>query len=357
MRLTTTVRSARRVPIIQVVKVAIATVAAWLICLVLLPGQLPIFATIAALLVVQPSVNQSFGKAVERSLGVIVGVLVAYGVGLVFGQQSWIVLAAIVVAIFVGWALKLTPGSANQVPISAMLVLSIGAATPNYAFDRIIETVIGALIGVIVNVAIVPPVLLAPAHQAVTRLADEIAATLDRLAETLSTPRTNAQLEEMLLTARLLRPMQAKADAALTQGEESLRLNPRRSRVRDLIEADRALFVRLGPLVTRALGMTRALHDHYDVSLLDEPAVGGIASELGRAAHDLRLLAKETERAAGRSGRRGDAREGDEPPATTAELPALTAPLSIGPPRSTHWILIGSLMEDLRRVREEIVGD
>ena len=41
----------------------------------------------------------------------------------------------------------------------------------------------------------------------------------------------------------------------------------------------------------------------------------------------------------------------------TAELPALTAPLLISRPHPEHWILIGSLMEDLRRIREVITGD
>ncbi len=319
-------------------------IAAWVIAGTFLPTQLPIFAAIAALLVVQPSVNQSVGRAVERSIGVIVGVVIAYAIGLVFGTTSWIVLLAVVVSIFLAWALKLTTGTANQVPITAMLVLSIGAATPNYAFARIIETVIGAIIGVIVNVAIVPPVLLAPAHAAVVRLANEIAATLDRLAEALEAPQTPAKLDELLITARLLRPMQSKADAALTQARESLTLNPRQAKHRRVLDDDEALFRRLGPVITRILGMTRAFHDRYDASLSTETTVQAIADELGRAAHDLRLLAPEP----------GPL---PEPGAFTAGVPVLTAPLTVSTPDPRHWILIGSLVEDLRRIHDEITGD
>jgi hypothetical protein len=92
--------------------------------------------------------------------------------------------------------------------------------------------------------------------------------------------------------------------------------------------------------------MTRAFHDHYDSSLIDEPALQSIATELRRAAHDLLLLVspipEETE---------ADA------PAPDTHVPALTAPLRITRPHPEHWLLIGSLMEDLRRIREEIVGD
>jgi hypothetical protein len=46
-----------------------------------------------------------------------------------------------------------------------------------------------------------------------------------------------------------------------------------------------------------------------------------------------------------------------EPETLTSAIPALTAPLVIRPPASTHWILIGSLMEDLRRIRGELVDE
>jgi uncharacterized membrane protein YgaE (UPF0421/DUF939 family) len=344
VKLPTNLRAPTRVPILQVTKTAIAMIAAWFIALAFLPTEIPIFAAVSALLVVQPSVNQSVGRAVERSLGVIVGVVVAYGIGLAFGRSSWIVLLAVVVAIFLAWALKLTTSTANQVPITAMLVLSIGAQTPDYAFARIVETILGAAIGIIVNLVIVPPVLLAPAHQRVVRLANEVSATIERLAAALRSRQTPAQLEELLITARLLRPMQQKAGAALEQGEESLTLNPRRSRNRTVLEADAALYERLVPIVTRVIGMTRAIHDHYDDSLAGQENVQAIASELSREAHDLRLLTRGPRRAS-------------EPAPTTDQLPVLTAPISIQAPDPKHWILLGSLMEDVRRIRETIVAE
>ena len=42
---------------------------------------------------------------------------------------------------------------------------------------------------------------------------------------------------------------------------------------------------------------------------------------------------------------------------TLASLVSITEPLLIMTPHPQHWILIGSLMEDLRRVREEIKGE
>lgn len=337
-------RAAKRAPLLQVAKSAVATLAAWLIAGWVVPGQLPVFAAIAALLVVQPSVNQSFAKAIERSIGVIAGVVIASALGLVFGSAGWVILVAIVVAMLVAWALKVTPGTGNQVAISAMLVLALGSSSPEYALDRIIETLIGAAIGIVVNALIVPPVHVAPARRDLALLGGELAASLDRLANALESPQSPAGLQQLMLEARLMRPMRDAADASISAGEESLTLNPRRSAHRTELAEMRTLLDRLGPIVTQVIGMTRAFFDHYDPSLADEPTVQAIAEQLRRAAHDVRLAVH-----------LADIEPAPEP--MTSAIPALTAPLVITPPRSSHWILIGSLMEDLRRIREELLGE
>lgn len=331
-------RAKSRSPLLQVLKTSVAVVASWLLCAFLFEQQAPIFAAIAALLVVQPSVNQSLLKGVERSIGVILGVVIAYAIGFAFGTSAWVVLVAVVLALVFSWVLRLGPGSANQIPISAMLVLSLGALQLQYAVDRILETIIGAVIGLAVNVLIVPPVLLQPAHLAVARLAREVAAAMERLAASLSTDTPYAELDAMLVKARGLRGTRDTAAAAVASGAESLTLNPRRGRHRTLLEKDAELLARLTILVTRVLGMTRAVRDNYRPSLIADPAIVQIAEELRRAAHDVRLLGR------------------DEPSATTEEIPLLTAPLQILRANEEHWILIGSLLEDLRRVRHEIVG-
>ncbi len=337
MPLLPSLRSTSRSPLLQVLKTSVAVVAAWLVCSAVFTQSAPIFAAIAALLVVQPSVNQSIAKGLERSVGVILGVVLAYGIGFVFGTSGWVVLVAIVLALLFSWVLKLGPGSANQIPISAMLVLSLGALHLNYAVDRILETIIGAAIGLAVNVLIVPPVLLQPAHLAVARLAREVAAAMERLAHVLTVETGADELEVVRGKARDLRRIRDTATDAVARGAESLTLNPRRGRNRALLERDAELLERLGILVTRVMGMTRAVRDNYQPSLIRDPAIVEIAEELRRAAHDVRLL-------------------GREDPSPTAESPLLTAPLLILRPNAEHWILIGSLLEDLRRVRHEIQG-
>lgn len=344
MRIPATIRAAKRAPLLQVVKSAAATIAAWLLAGWAFPGQLPVFAAIAALLVVQPSVNQSLSKALERSIGVIVGVVIAVALGLLLGSPSWIVLLAIVVAMLVAWVLRATPGTGNQVAISAMLVLALGSSSPEYAIARIAETLIGVVIGIVVNALIVPPVLIAPARRDLGLLGAELAASLDRLADALPEPQAPAALQELMLEVRLLRPMKDAAEASIAAGEESLTLNPRRSTHRADLQEMRALLEKMSPIVTQVIGMTRAYFDHYDDALGEEPAVAAIAEQLRRAGHDVRLAVQIAE-------------VSPDPQTLTSSIPALTAPLVIRPPSSAHWILVGSLMEDLRRIRGQLVGE
>jgi uncharacterized membrane protein YgaE (UPF0421/DUF939 family) len=337
-------QASSRTPLLQVLKTAVAAVLAWIICSLIAPEQIPVFGAIAAIIVVQPSVNQSFTRAIERSIGVIVGVVVAYLVALIFGAPSWLILVAIVISLLVGWALRFPQSSTVQIPISAMLVLSIGAHTPGYAFERIIETIIGAVIGVVVNWLIVPPVAIQPAHDAVAALGREVAAVMDRLAGVLSEPSDQKSRGLLLIEARLLRTMQAKAQSALDAADESLRFNPRRSTHRDDLATDAELLKMLGVVVNRVVGMARSLNDHFDESLPEEPTAQAISEELRRAAHDLRLVMQNA------------ALPVEEVERLTDENPALTAPVQALVPSPAHWMLIGSLLEDLRRVREEIVG-
>ncbi|WIB78609.1 aromatic acid exporter family protein [Curtobacterium sp. MCPF17_002] len=356
-------RSSSRTPFLQVVKTAVAVVAAVLLCRVLIDGPFPTFAAIAALLVVQPSINQSFVKGIERSAGVVLGVVLATGFHLLLGDSVWVVLLVIVLAILIAWALRLTPTSATQVGISGMLVLTAGVVTPNYSADRILETVLGAIVALIVNALIVPPVLLGPAHLAVARLARDTAVAFERIAIGLTEGWDQERWHEALLQARALRQQHARAEAALTAARESLTMNPRRGPHAQVLDEDIAIAEHLRVLVTRVTGMTRAIRDTATPDLRADPVVGSIATEVARIGADVRALgarsASELPDPAGAAASSAVADDIAFPPSQEppSQEPALTAPIEVVRPNSRHWVLIGALLEDIRRVREELLGE
>ncbi|WP_336991474.1 FUSC family protein [Leucobacter sp. VD1] len=330
----------RRTPLIQVVKTLVAMVLAWFTCLLIFPEQLPIFGAIAALLVVQDNVDQSLSKGVERVVGVLLGVTVALLTGEVLGQHSWLFIAALVAGLALGWVLRMTPSAANQIVVSALLMIALGGLELHYGVERLVETLIGALIGVAINALVAAPVRTLPVHEAIVSLTADAAASLRRIADALDAPRDDAWLEQMHVEARALQSERTRVHGLLRQARESLRLNPRSRRYRRGLAEDDALFQRLQPIVTQVIGMSRAVYDLYEPDLVTDPSVIGMVEEMRRAAHDLERLVSLS----------GD--EGHE-----VEPPALTQPYTIPQPHPDHWVLIGSLMEDLRRVRGRIVGE
>lgn len=322
----------------QLLKGAAASILTWFVCGAIFTEQLPIFGAIAALLVMQDNVDQSLTKGIERVIGVLIGVSVAIGAGSLFGNQPWLFIAAIPAAMAVGWLLRMTPSSANQIAISALLMIALGGLQLHYGVERLVETAIGAAIGVLINALVIAPVRNSSVHEAIVSLTDDAALVLEKIADGLTTPRDSAWLAQMLADARALQAERTRVHQLLRQARDSLRFNPRSRRYREGLAEDDDQFQRLQPIVTQVIGMARALSDLYSPELADDPTVAGMADEMRRAAHDLARLAHAT---------------GGEP----TEPPALTAPFTIPTPNPRHWVLVGSLMEDLRRVRGRITGE
>lgn len=324
-------------PILQTFKAAAAAIATWFLCEALFPDQIPIFGTIAALLSVQENINSSLSKGLERVVGVLLGVSVTVGAVIIFGQPSWLFIAAIIVALIIGWSLRMTNASTNQIAITALLMIALGGGGLDYGLSRIAETAIGATVGIIFNALIVAPIKTTPVHSAINNLTFQAAEVLRGIATALETPQTANQLNMLLAEARALHEDRTEVHQLLRTARESLKLNPRGSKYRVMLKADDELFQVVQPIVTQVIGMTRALFDHYDDDLPAQAGVQGMAEEMRRAAHDLELISTNQVFA-------------DD------EVPALTSPYTISMPDKKHWVLVGSLMEDLRRIRERIVA-
>jgi len=116
-----------------------------------------------------------------------------------------------------------------EVPISAMLVLGVGyaAGAESVGAGRVVETVIGAVVGVLVNVLFPPKVQSRHAGQAVQRLADEIAALLERACGQIPSGLPAEHTRQWLEDARRLNRHVPRVDRALSHAEESRRLNVR----------------------------------------------------------------------------------------------------------------------------------
>jgi hypothetical protein len=148
----------RHPPIRLATKTALAGGFAWAVAQCLNPHSRPYFAPIAAVLVVHANAYDSVSRALQRSVGVALGVAASLGVSRIFAPSVWSITLIIFLGLILGWSVGLGPRGVSQVPVSAFLVFLVGRATPGYGLDRITETLLGAAVAVVV-VLLSPTVL------------------------------------------------------------------------------------------------------------------------------------------------------------------------------------------------------
>ena len=272
----------------RTIKTTLAAVLAYLLAVWLLGNDVPpLLAPLTALLVAQLTIFETVKSGVERVGSVVAGVLIAMLVTKVVGLTWWSLGITILASLVIGMLLRLGDHTL-EVPISAMLVLAVTGQAGTAAIDRVAETLIGAVTGVVVSFLLRPPMYVQPAGDAIGQLATEEAELLTEMGTELTEGWSGEQARAFQDRARDLdRPLRA-ARTALLRGEESLRLNPRQRRVREGASSLRAALAALEHSAVQVRGITLDLADLAEaVESRGQPepellvALGALLVELG----------------------------------------------------------------------------
>ena len=224
---TTRVRTRGRAAFFRALRLSGAAVASFVVAHTLSPNTTPILAPLTALLVVQVTLSSTLWSGVERVVSVMAGVLLAVGFSAVVGLTWWSLGALIAVSIVIGQLLRLGP-NLIEVPISAMLVLAVGAnAAEQAATGRLYETVVGAIVGAGVNVIFPPALRTLDAGAKVERFADRIARVLCEAADQLSAGPVEGRAQQWLTEARRLSRHVPGIEKEIVDAEKSRQLNLR----------------------------------------------------------------------------------------------------------------------------------
>jgi hypothetical protein len=219
------VKKRREPVVVQTLRSTVAATIAYVVALQLSSEPAPLTAPLTALLVVQVTLYATITTGIRRVNSVVAGVLIAIGFSALVGLTWWslglIILASLIVGHFVRVS-EFVP----EVAISAMLVLGVTQVTDT-AWDRVLETLIGAAVGLLFNFLFVPPVWVATAGESIEDQARRLRLLLLRVGEELSGHIPVEEAVARLHEARRLDHELSEVDAALRQAEDSLRLNPR----------------------------------------------------------------------------------------------------------------------------------
>ena len=257
-----------RAEVAAVARAGLAAALAWVLAIAVTDVQAPVLAPLAAIITVRVSVHASIRGAIERSAAVVLGVLVAVAIGDTLGLNA--VTVGILTSGSLAFALlvlRLPRPAANQIPVSALVVMAaLGAGQDAYAWERAIDTVLGAAVGVAVSLAL-PASRRDDARESMRRLATVIGDELDAMGEGLCVTWSTSQTAEWRHTARLTRQrLVEQMTEAVGNGREAAQWNIRdRAHVTEL-----GLYEDVMPRLERtAIGVwaiARGLEDHAQLT-------------------------------------------------------------------------------------------
>jgi hypothetical protein len=282
---------------------------------------------------------------------------VAYGFARLAGINAWSIALVIFVSLVAGRALRLGQQGSVQVPVSALLVLALGAATKGYAVDRVVDTAIGAGFGVLVNLVIVPRPHLAKAAAQVQAFAGSLASLLAGLGDGLSEPARDWAKD--LDQARRLSARASAAAMEVERAEIALRWNPAGRRARATLEQLQGAVAAMSRAERPARGIARALADMPPGWQLPTTVVETLARLLGCVAAEVSSWSADvTSAAAGGEGAAGSGGEAAGVPgpartvasAFTAVLTSVRLPEV--PPEAAA--VASSIALDANRINDEL---
>jgi uncharacterized membrane protein YccC len=306
------------------VRLTAGAVASYIVASVVIPQSDPLLAPLTALLVIQLTPVSILTSGMQRVVSVVAGVSIAVSFSSVVGLTWWSLATVIALSLLIGQLLRLGP-NLLEVPISAMLVLGVGARTADTAaWQRIAETLLGASVGVLSNLLFPPKVTTTDAASAIEGLGEDQARLLETAArdvagEDLSTGDLRERAWRWLGEARQITHNIPNAGSALLRAEESRKLN-----LRALGTADSGPGLRQGmEALEHTAVAVRSMFRAFVEAAQDFEQEGRELPEDVRAA--IQLLLRDLSRAVRAFARlvRADAQPGDDPPDLTELREAL----------------------------------
>ena len=215
-----------RPTVVNVLRLTTAAVVSYLLTLALTSGAIDLTGPLTALLVMQASAFSTLKMGAVRVGAVLAGVLVATLVSIWFGLTWWSLGAVIFASLVIAKILRLGE-QAMEAPISAMLIL--GVTSPNVAAEiRVLNTLIGAGVGVAFNLIYPPALPTRRAGRAIVAVAEATAAPLDAASQALATgPINRGHVRDWLDRVQASNRRLTMAIETVASLKDSRRLNPR----------------------------------------------------------------------------------------------------------------------------------
>ena len=241
-------------------RVAVAASLSWWLAIEAGLSSAPYIASLTCLMYMQPSCYDSFARALQRLVAVAFGVALAVGVFTLLGVNAIIVGAVIFVGLLSAAALRLGPAGSIQIAVSGFMVLAVSSANPAYPGQRVLETLLGVGVGLVVVLTATPPAV-APASRAAEAVANQTKLLLGTLSQILEQGWSRRSGDAAVDQAAALRDLSDDARIKIQRATDGLRLNPRARSALPSLDAARRKEDALHRVSRRAMTTVNLLHD------------------------------------------------------------------------------------------------
>jgi uncharacterized membrane protein YgaE (UPF0421/DUF939 family) len=280
----------------SLLQTAAAATLAYLAATEVIGHERPFFAPVAAIITLGITVGQRGRRAVEIALGVALGIAIADALVLVTGPGAGAL--AVVVLLAMGVAVFLGSGQifATQAAVSAVLVAVLQPPDGGLSAERFVDALVGGGIALLVNALVLPSDPLKMVRRAAEPVLDELALTLESIAQAVESGEQD-QAERALLRARELDQLEAQLQEAVSVSRETARFAPARRRDRGHVDlyADAAAQIDLAIRNIRVLARGALRGARLGDNL--PPAVATAIRDLAEAVSRLRDALADPDRA------------------------------------------------------------
>ncbi|MDF2990066.1 MAG: hypothetical protein K0S37_580 [Microbacterium sp.] len=214
------------------------------------------YAPLGVLVSMYPTVARSASSGVQAVVGLALGIALGLGSLAVVGSGvPRIVAVAVVILVGVLLAgVRALGVGRDWVAIAGLFVLLLGGADPDgYSSSYLFTMAFGVLVGVVVNLVVIPPLRVKRADDRLAQLRDDLGAALHRIADSLAGHDFDPEVADAAAVALMgtLADVRDEVDLA----DESRRYNPRGRR----LQAPRDLNRRRLDALTGTADATREL--------------------------------------------------------------------------------------------------
>ena len=212
---------------IQVIKTIFATTLAWWISVNFLNTSFPFLAPWTALLTIQATAYRTLSRGVQSTIASVLGIVVTFVVGEYLGVTVWTYALALLIGLAIA-RIRWIREEGITVATTAIFLLSDGFTEQSRDFgERMLEILMGILIGVVVNLLVMPPLRDRQASNYIDNITRQMGDVLEGMGTEISSSWDTERAEEWISQIETVDSELNSAWSTVRFARESRRVNPR----------------------------------------------------------------------------------------------------------------------------------